>query len=115
MLESLFNKVAGIQACNFFKERLQHSSFHVKFAKFLRTPSVNSTVFRTCQTFTMEFFFGNYSRLLPVKYLGYYFGKKLFDRVANMPLRLHIFFFAFSSKDKLLEVWGFKLAFFRLC
>ena len=39
MLESLFNKVAGLNACNFIKKRLHYSYFPVKFAKFLRTPS----------------------------------------------------------------------------
>ena len=29
MLESLFNKIAGLQACNFIKKRLQHSCFPV--------------------------------------------------------------------------------------
>ena len=38
VLESLFNKVAGLKAWNFIKNRLQHSCFPVKFAKFLRTP-----------------------------------------------------------------------------
>ena len=37
MLESLFNKVAGLKACNFIEKRLQHSFFPVKFTKFLRT------------------------------------------------------------------------------
>ena len=37
MLESLFNKVAGLKACNFIKERLKHSCFPVNNAKFLRT------------------------------------------------------------------------------
>ena len=36
-LDSLFNKVAGLQTCNFIKKRLQRSCFPVKFAKFLRT------------------------------------------------------------------------------
>ena len=36
-LESPFNKVAGLKACNFIKKRLQHRCFLVKFAKFLRT------------------------------------------------------------------------------
>ena len=34
---SLFNKVAGLKACNFIKKRLQHRCFPVKFAKFFRT------------------------------------------------------------------------------
>ena len=35
--ESLFNKVAGLEACNFIKNSIQHRSFPVKFANFLRT------------------------------------------------------------------------------
>ena len=38
VLESRFNKVAGLKACNFIKKRFQHSCFPVKFAKFIRTP-----------------------------------------------------------------------------
>ena len=38
VLESLLNKAAGVQACNFIKKRLQHGCFPVKFAKFLRAP-----------------------------------------------------------------------------
>ena len=38
VLESLFNKVASLQASNFTKKRLQHSYFYVNIAKFLRTP-----------------------------------------------------------------------------
>ena len=37
MLESLFNKVAHLKACNFIKKRIQHRCFLVTFAKFLRT------------------------------------------------------------------------------
>ena len=43
MLESVFNKVAGLQACNFIKKRLQHGCFPVKFVKFLRTPFSDNT------------------------------------------------------------------------
>ena len=43
MLESLFNKVAGPQASIFIKKRLQHRSFSVKLAKFLRTPFLKNT------------------------------------------------------------------------
>ena len=35
-MESVFNKVAGLEACNFIKKRFQHSCFPLKFAKFLR-------------------------------------------------------------------------------
>ena len=37
MLETLFNKVAGLNACNFIKKRLQHRRFPVNIAKCLRT------------------------------------------------------------------------------
>ena len=38
MLEPLFNKVAGLQACNFIKKRLQHRCFALNIVKFSRTP-----------------------------------------------------------------------------
>ena len=38
VLESLFKKVAGPQACNVIEKRVQHKCFPVKFAKFLRAP-----------------------------------------------------------------------------
>ena len=37
MLESLFIKIAGVQACSFIKKRLEHRCFPVNTAKFLRT------------------------------------------------------------------------------
>ena len=41
MLESLFNKVAGILACNFIKKRLQHRCFPLIIQKFSRMPILN--------------------------------------------------------------------------
>ena len=38
VLESLFKEVAGLQACNFIKNRIQHRCFPVNITKFLRTP-----------------------------------------------------------------------------
>ena len=38
VLESVFNKVAGLRACNFITKKLQQRCFPVKFAKFVRTP-----------------------------------------------------------------------------
>ena len=35
---SVFNKVAGLKACNFINKRLQHRCFPVINAKFLRAP-----------------------------------------------------------------------------
>ena len=37
MLESFFNKVAGLNACNFIKKRLRRMCFPVNIAKFLIT------------------------------------------------------------------------------
>ena len=36
-LESLYDKVADLKACNFIKKRLPHSCFPVNIAKFLKT------------------------------------------------------------------------------
>ena len=37
VLGSLFNKVVGLQACNYIKKRVQHRCFLWNFRKFLRT------------------------------------------------------------------------------
>ena len=37
VLESLFDKVAGLQTCNVIKKRLQHMCFPVNIAKLLKT------------------------------------------------------------------------------
>ena len=37
LLDSLFNNVVGLQACNFIKNRLRHRRFPMNNAKFLRT------------------------------------------------------------------------------
>ena len=36
MLQSLLNKFADPQACNFVRERFEHNCFPVRFAKFLK-------------------------------------------------------------------------------
>ena len=38
VLESVFNKVAGLRAYNFIAKKLQHRCFPVKFAKIFRIP-----------------------------------------------------------------------------
>ena len=38
VLESLLNKAADLQVCNFIKKKLQHRYFPVIIAKFLRIP-----------------------------------------------------------------------------
>ena len=43
VLESLFNKVAGNQVCNFINKRLQHRCFPVIIAKFLRIPILRTS------------------------------------------------------------------------
>ena len=37
MLDSLFKKVVGLEACKYIKRKLQHRCFPVNIAKFLRT------------------------------------------------------------------------------
>ena len=39
VLQSFFNKVAGLRAFNFIKKKYQRSCFPVKFVKFFRTPT----------------------------------------------------------------------------
>ena len=46
MLDSLFNKVAGLHACNFIKRTLQHRYFLVNTAKFLRTPILKNILMK---------------------------------------------------------------------
>ena len=43
MLESLFNKVAGLKVWNFILNRLQHRWFSVNMAKLLRVPVMKNT------------------------------------------------------------------------
>ena len=49
MLESLFNKVAGLRSATLLKKRLWHKCFPVNFAKFLRTPLLQNTSGRLVQ------------------------------------------------------------------
>ena len=44
VLESLFNKFAGLRTCNFIKKRLQLSCFVVNIVKFLRTPILKNII-----------------------------------------------------------------------
>ena len=43
MLESLFNKVAGMKDCNCIKKRFQHRCFSVNLTKFSRTAFLQNT------------------------------------------------------------------------
>ena len=77
VLESLFNKAAGLRACNSIKKRLQHRLFPEKFAKFLRT-----------RFFTEEF------QLLLLRFNSY------FERSSEQKLvRLSAINIRFSQKD----------------
>ena len=42
MLESFLNSVAGLRAFNFIKKKSQRSCFPVKFAKFLKKPTIKN-------------------------------------------------------------------------
>ena len=57
-LKSLFDKVAGREACNFDKKRLQHGCFSVNAAKFLRTSilkNINVRLFWRTSTYSIDF------------------------------------------------------------
>ena len=58
VLESLFNKVAGLQACNFIKRRLQRNWFPVKFVKILRTPIFRNICEGHLRKIQADFLFG---------------------------------------------------------
>ena len=45
VLKSFSTKVAGLQACNFTKRRLQYKFLHLKFTIFLRTPVLKNNCF----------------------------------------------------------------------
>ena len=42
LCQSLFDKAAGLQTCNFIKKRLQYRCFLVNFVKFLGTPTLKT-------------------------------------------------------------------------
>ena len=48
MLESLFNKVAGLKVCNFIKKKLQHRYFPVKFANFFLQNTSDGCLWKWC-------------------------------------------------------------------
>ena len=57
MWKSLFNKVAGLQACNFIKKRLQRRCFPEKLALFLRPPILKNICERLLLTDPADFRF----------------------------------------------------------
>ena len=61
VLESLFNKVAGLQPCNFIKKRLQHMCFPVNIAKFLRTPILRNICKQTVASINFKI---NYNMII---------------------------------------------------
>ena len=50
VLESLFDKNAGFQACSFIKKRLQSSCFPANIAKLLRPPFLKNICERLLQS-----------------------------------------------------------------
>ena len=51
VLESLFNKVAGLKACNFISNRLQHMCFPVNIAKLFKASILKNICQRQLQLF----------------------------------------------------------------
>ena len=58
MFEPLFNKFAGLKACNFIKKRLQHRHFPVNIAKFISEykGSIKSCIFAFYAAFIKTIF-----------------------------------------------------------
>ena len=50
----IFDKVAGLQTCNFMKEKLQHRCFSVNIAKFLSTPHLQNILTRLLLSFQLS-------------------------------------------------------------
>ena len=65
MLESLFNKVASHQACNFIKKRPQHWPFPVNITKFLRTPILKNI----CERLPLQNFLWSINKNITVYYI----------------------------------------------
>ena len=58
-VKSLFNKVAGLQVCNFIEMKLQHRCFPVNTTKFLRTPILSifeRLLLKHCNFFKNSFY-----------------------------------------------------------
>ena len=118
MLESLFNEITGLQACNFIKKRLQHRCFPMKFAKFSRTLilknmcerlllyflisiPVLSNIFLYHRLYIIWFFeayclLGNVDRQLKSCYINHYIILYIFNK------RLYNIMLMWS------ESWGFR-------
>ena len=52
VLESLFDKITGLKACNFILKRHQHRHFPVKFPKILRSPILSNI----CERMLLDIF-----------------------------------------------------------
>ena len=57
VLESLFNKVVGLKACNFTKKSIQHKCFPVNIANFLRTTFIIEHLLLILKSFNENFLF----------------------------------------------------------
>ena len=64
VLDSLFNKVAGLKVCNFIKRRLRHRYFPINIAKFLRTSFLWNTIVCCFCLFMLAFFFSEKGNIL---------------------------------------------------
>ena len=81
VLESLFNKIAGLRTCNFIKKRLQHRCFLENIAKFLRTAilkNVSGGCFFTMKTFPTDLHL-RYQKLILETDDGIYFMSKVYS------------------------------------
>ena len=101
MLESLFNKVAGLQACIFIKKRFQHRCFPVNIAKFLKTPILKSnSIANDCFCISEIQTTNNLFYILAENYIFNFRIYKIFSYLlsfANFSSTEFVFVFAFFS------------------
>ena len=102
LLESLLNKVAGLQVCNFTKKRLHHRCHPVKFVKYLRIPILKNI----CERLLLQFlshgsefitYVMDLSTKNKVQRRGFIFLQK--QKIKTVGNRKKIFFSQFISEN----------------
>ena len=100
MLEFLFNKVAGLQACNFIKKRFQHRCFSVKFAKSLGESFLQYTSGGCFWKYLMNSLFILHMRIMNRVLAWYVLSlQRLFHFIAFLSLLSISFFFSYFFVD----------------
>ena len=101
MLESLFNEVAGLQACKFIKKKLQHSCFPVDNEKFLKEQLFLQNTFPvTASTGNAQTFQGKFFRFIKIQKEVAAYSLQTYEKNHQMSFTN---FFAATSSQTLLK------------